>query len=578
MLSPKTIAPMPMKTSKTIAFSAIAVIGCVLLLELGARLVVLPLEKQPMADHARIISVLGLPALNDAMVFDRSLFWVLKKNLDGFRVAGRIREHDVDFSITTHGRFRSPPVDSPKRRFRILALGDSCTFGLGVADHETWPARLAHRLSVNGLDAEVINTGVPGYTAYQGKRFLETAGWALKPDLLIVGFGFNDAGTWASRSDLETDRRLHRQDLNALLSRSRLYLGLRALWQPFAAAPATTGSGNSAASKEKKPRLTAAEFFDTLAQIQQECRQRGTSLVFLTWPSREQIRQQIRNPIFYQRQVARLCREKGLAWVNLAPAFMDAPGPELFIDHIHANAAGCDVAAEAVFRAVKPAVIHETAPWTEKSFAYWKDGRCTHPPLALADLNRAVAEDPSRAYAYYHRGLLYGHLGDARRSVADLSRTLALNPNFANAHFNRGVSYAYAGDLQRAIADYDEALRRDSKHADAFHNRGNAYARLGDLHRALADLDRAVSLAPKSAAAHNDRGSVHGSSGEYRRAIEDFDRAIALNPGLASAYVNRGITRAATARTDAACADFHRACELGRCMAIETARSNGHCP
>lgn len=568
-----------MKIYKTFTFSAIAVIGCLLLLEAGARLVVLPPERQPMADHARIISVLGLPALNDAMVFDQSLFWVLKEDLDGFRVAGRIRQQDIDFAVTTHGRFRSPPVDSPKKRFRILVLGDSCAFGLGVADHETWPARLAARLSGNGLTAEVINAGVPGYTAFQGKRFLETSGWALKPDLIVVGFGFNDASTWASRSDLDTDRLLRRQGLNALLSRSRLYLGLRALWRPLTAAPQDVpATAHSDATQEKTPRLSAGEFFDTLAEIQQECRQRGIGMIGLTWPSREQIRQRIQDPIFYQRQVARLCREKGLTWVNLAAAFIDAAEPQLYIDHIHASAAGCDVAAEAVFRAVKPAVVHKTAPWTEKSFSYWKEGKCTQPPLALADLNRAVTEDASRAYAYYHRGLLYGHLGDAHRSVADLGRALALNPTFASAHFNRGVSYAYAGDLQRAIADYDAAVRLDPKHADAFHNRGNAHAKRGDIRLALADLDRAISLAPKSAAAYNDRGSIHGASGAYPRAIEDFDRAIALNPGLASAYINRGIVHAATAQPDAACADFQHACDLGSCMAIRTARSSGHCP
>jgi hypothetical protein len=44
---------------------------------------------------------------------------------------------------------------------RILALGDSTTFGWGVEDHESWPARLQARLDERGLAVEVLNAGVP---------------------------------------------------------------------------------------------------------------------------------------------------------------------------------------------------------------------------------------------------------------------------------------------------------------------------------------------------------------------------------------------------------------------------------
>jgi len=64
-----------------------------------------------------------------------------------------------------------------------------------VADNETWPAQLQQILDPRAEVIEVINAGVIGASSFQGLAFLYTRGLALKPDLLIATFGFND---WAA--------------------------------------------------------------------------------------------------------------------------------------------------------------------------------------------------------------------------------------------------------------------------------------------------------------------------------------------------------------------------------------------
>ena len=72
---------------------------------------------------------------------------------------------------------------------RILALGDSFTFGEGVGDTEAWPARLEGLLP----GSEVVNLGVHGYGHDQMLITLREEGRALAPDVVLVGYVTDDA-------------------------------------------------------------------------------------------------------------------------------------------------------------------------------------------------------------------------------------------------------------------------------------------------------------------------------------------------------------------------------------------------
>ena len=77
---------------------------------------------------------------------------------------------------------------------RILALGDSLTAGYGLPPGQGFAPQLQAVLRRNGLRAFVIDAGVSGNTAAQGRARLA---WTLeglgdKPDLAIVALGAND--------------------------------------------------------------------------------------------------------------------------------------------------------------------------------------------------------------------------------------------------------------------------------------------------------------------------------------------------------------------------------------------------
>lgn len=70
--------------------------------------------------------------------------------------AQRIRRTRSFKVNTNHLGLRGPELQDPAPPYRILAVGDSITFGWGVADDLSWPAQLADALGV-----EVVNAGVP---------------------------------------------------------------------------------------------------------------------------------------------------------------------------------------------------------------------------------------------------------------------------------------------------------------------------------------------------------------------------------------------------------------------------------
>lgn len=349
---------------KIIIFSVITVTIFFFTLETVARLIVPSPSVATYQEHEKIITVLGLPSLNETMEFDFDLFWRLKKNLRNFLVKGRIRNHKLSFTVNTYDGFRSSPVSPNKDKLRIMAIGDSCTFGLGVNDNKTWPAQFEALLRREGFSAEVINAGIPGYTAFQGKRLLEKKGLNMKPDIVIACFGFNDSDIWASHSDIETARKLALKYWESLLVHSRLYYGLKLLlshlvpYENYKNARVTSRiKHNKKTSTTNRPRLSAKEFYKALKDIKKLCVERDITLILLIWPFEGQVTKKISQLLDYQNIVAFVCRNERIPCVNLVEAFIKTE-KSLYIDHIHANEEGCLEVANAVFRAVKP-MLHK---------------------------------------------------------------------------------------------------------------------------------------------------------------------------------------------------------------------------
>lgn len=142
---------------------------------------------------------------------------------------------DVPARISSLGT-RGPKPTSPKSddMLRILCLGDSGTFGMGVGDSDTWPAHLQKILAGWGRGQhlsttfEVINAGVCAYSTYQAIQHYRKLAPVLEPDIVIIATGVNDKRLLPI-ADVERERQSWLQ-IALLESLQHLRLGQLIMW------------------------------------------------------------------------------------------------------------------------------------------------------------------------------------------------------------------------------------------------------------------------------------------------------------------------------------------------------------
>jgi lysophospholipase L1-like esterase len=93
---------------------------------------------------------------------------------------------------------RATSVPLTERRpgtLRVVAMGASTTYGYYAEDaKDTWPAMLGTALEEDlGVEVEVINAGVPYFTTYEMLGFASMWLPEMKPDLVLLHVGLNDA-------------------------------------------------------------------------------------------------------------------------------------------------------------------------------------------------------------------------------------------------------------------------------------------------------------------------------------------------------------------------------------------------
>ncbi len=211
---------------------------------------------------------------------DRELFWrfrvdidVDEKYFDGAKVA-----------INSDG-IRGKNIPPISKKTRIIALGDSQAFGWGINEDDTFIGQLGEMIKNDGnlSEIEIYNAAIPGYSSFQGRRFFVSDVSAMKPDIILILFGWSDhQAALNNTSDYDIVMPYTAIiEIQNIFSRLKIYQFFKSL---IVTSDENTITSNSTYANSN-PRVSVVDFYNNLNVIVNYARSEGITPILLTSPS-----------------------------------------------------------------------------------------------------------------------------------------------------------------------------------------------------------------------------------------------------------------------------------------------------
>jgi len=146
---------------------------------------------------AVLSELIVLVLLGEQVKFPRHVVeanWGLRYNEPGASYRHKSADGTWFFEINNQGMRADHDYSyaKPAGSVRILSLGDSFTVGYEVHEHETFSRVLEQELRKRGVNAEVLNCGVSGFSNAEALLYLERELLKYEPDLVLLSFYVND--------------------------------------------------------------------------------------------------------------------------------------------------------------------------------------------------------------------------------------------------------------------------------------------------------------------------------------------------------------------------------------------------
>jgi lysophospholipase L1-like esterase len=308
---------------RSLVFALAIVVGFFVLLEGLLRVVGVASPVRPRLILRQIDIDITFPFMRQ----DPETFWSPQP---GF--AGEFMQRRVE--INSLG-LRAPELTVPKPagRKRVLCFGDSITFGYGLSNEETYPARLGELLADRGI--EIVNAGVTGFTSRQVLAYMRRQLPQTQSDMATICIGWNDL-TLRQVDDQTYARRLSASlALEGSLDRLYLFRGLKSLYLKVS-------MRGQAKQPRSVPRVSLEQYRENLTRAVSECRTQHIVPLFIALPCRTRPGSAPLNAAYAQ-ELERLGGELGVPVLDVGDLGMHttlADNSGDFIDALHFSVEG----------------------------------------------------------------------------------------------------------------------------------------------------------------------------------------------------------------------------------------------
>jgi tetratricopeptide (TPR) repeat protein len=172
---------------------------------------------------------------------------------------------------------------------------------------------------------------------------------------------------------------------------------------------------------------------------------------------------------------------------------------------------------------------------------------------AIAQLEKAVAINPSNSKGHYYLGLAYGRqaqkagifrgMSQVHKAKDEWVRAVELNPNFVDARLRLIEFYIAApgiagGSEEKAMEQAAEMKKRDA--LDGHRAFAHVYTLQKKPDFAVKEMVEAVREQPKSAKAHYFLGNALLNQKDWKGSLHEYDMALSLDAAYMPAYFRIG--------------------------------------
>lgn len=263
------------------------------------------------------------------------------------RMSGAVNPGPTGYApVNTKRRWREPTnsrgyrdversLARPPGGHRIVSLGDSFAWGVGVSYEDAYPQRLERVLTRRRAEPwEVVNLARPGMNSAEEARQLADEGLAYDPDVVVLGYCLND-------SEDETGAEARRAEDWEALRETRAHPAPTGLWR---SALYRFVAGRLDATFENRRRIAAYQSMyrddypgwrtgrESLRTMATLCRRRGIPFVVVVFPL-------FGNPLgngypftAIHAKVGSVAREAGARVIDLLPAYRGLRSDLLVVD------------------------------------------------------------------------------------------------------------------------------------------------------------------------------------------------------------------------------------------------------